>query len=176
MTGVQTCALPISAGSAELDGAAKEHLATLGKAMNARPGISIEIPIATTPADADAMAESRYNQLLIHRAREQLGDQPDDLLLKRLQENPDERRSVLVSLLGPETATAETDAAVLEAKVRRSTVANADDLEQLGSVRAESIQAALVDGTGVSAERVFLVRGTRAESAGGSVRLKLGLR
>ena len=80
------------------------------------------------------------------------------------------------SLLGTEAPPAETEMPVLEAMVRSRIVATADDLEQLGSARAESIQAALIDGTGVSAERVFLVRDSRAETSGNSVRLKLGLK
>ncbi len=165
-----------AAGSTDLDGVAREHLATLAKAMTARPGISIEIPITTASTDAGALAESRYRQLLLSRAREQFGDAADESLLQRLQETPDERRRVLRSLLGTEAPPAETEMPVLEAMVRSRVVATADDLEQLGSARAESIQAALIDGTGVSAERVFLVRDSRAETSGNSVRLKLGLK
>jgi hypothetical protein len=165
-----------TAGTVELDSVARERLATLAKAMSARPGISLEIPIATTPTDAEALAESRYHQLVVSRARELLGDQPDALLLQRLNEFPEERRNVLRSLLGPDALPPDSPLATLESALRQRTLANQDDLEQLGSIRAASIQSALIEGTGVSAERVYLVRGSKAEVNGTTVRLKLGLK
>ncbi len=164
-------------GSAELDASARSRLATLAKGMTARPSVNIEVPIATSTADALALAEQRYRETLLQRARERLDGADDATLLARLTADPVARRTALLAALGLPAADApNTDPAQLEAELRQRTTPTADDLEQLAATRAQGMQAALVEGTGVDAGRVFLVRGSSAEATTDGVHLKLALR
>ena len=173
--GEEISLIDFSSGSADLSAIARERIQTLARAMQAKPQINIEIPICVAQADASAMAEQRYLSSLMTRARERLGDADDATLKRRLEESPEDRRAVLLALLGIQ-GTTDTDTAQLEVRARQLTTPNTDDLEQLARSRAESIQSTLIEGTGVDPSRVFLVRGSPGDATGSAVHLKLALR
>lgn len=173
--GEEISLIDFSAGSADLNASARERISTLARALQARPQINIEIPISIAQVDATALADQRYASALLKRARERLGDADDATLSSRLEQSSEDRRSVLVALLGNE-ATPGAETAQLEVRARQLTTPTADDLEQLARSRAEAIQSTLVDGTGVDPSRVFLVRGASADTSGNAVHLKLALR
>ncbi len=167
--------IDFSAGSSSLEPSSRVRIATLARAMTARPKINIDIPITTTSLDASALAAIRYQELVLSRARIQLGDLDDATLLTRLNDLPDVRRSVLSALLGTNEGLAHADLQQLESEVRRNLTPNIDDLEQLANARAGSIQAALVEGTGIDPGRIFLVRSGEATATDGTIHLKLGI-
>jgi hypothetical protein len=173
--GEEISLIDFSSGSTDLSATARERIQTLARAMQARPQINIEIPISVAQADAAALAEQRYASSLMRRARERLGDADDASLKTRLEQSPDDRRAVLLALLGIQ-GTTDTDTAQLEVRARQLTTPNADDLEQLARTRAELIQSTLIEGTGVDPSRVFLVRGSPVDATGSAVHLKLALR
>jgi Domain of Unknown Function (DUF748) len=152
---------------------ARARLQTLAQAMTARPQISVEVPIAATALDATALAAQRLNDILLTRAREQLGDRDDASLYAQMEASPTDRRRVLMAVLGLSASSA--DNAQLEAAARQATTPTADDLEQLATGRAQAIQASLIEGNGIDPGRVFLVRRPRALVKGNAVELQLAL-
>ena len=174
--GEEISLIDFPAGSANLSATARTRLVTLTHAMQARPNVNLEVPIATAQADIVALAETRYTSALMARARERFGDLDDATLTNRMEQSPEERRAVLLAMLGNPAAATQDDTAQLDIRARQLTTPNAEDLEQLARARAESIQTALVDGTGVDPGRIFLVRAGPAETRGAAIQLRLGLR
>ena len=171
--GEEISRIDFPAGALEPTAESRERLRTVARAMAARPQVSIEIPIATTSSDATALAEQRYQAIVLTRARERWGDMSEPALQTRLAASPSDRLAVLMSVLGLTQTTA--DVAQLEAQARAATVPNAEDLEELATGRAQAVQSALIESDHLDPVRIFLVRGPKASANGTSVELQLAL-
>jgi hypothetical protein len=165
--------ISFDAGAVEPTAASRLHLQTLSRALLERPGLSIDIPIAVAPLDADALAAAKLQASMLNRARTLLGDAPDDVLRTRMETSPTERRAVLVSLSGQQDSGA--DAKALEAALLHSLQPSKDDLEQLATSRAQAAQRVLIESTQIDPARVFLIRGATATPVEGRVELSIAV-
>jgi hypothetical protein len=182
-------------GAADLNPAAVAKAQTIVKALNARPQLKIEIPIAViNDLDRPRLVETKF-QAQIKEAQsaaparkksagvEAPFDQWDpgsqlDLLAKLyakdLGSEPKFPDSVDAIKTKPEKIAAKND--FLSGEIRAHIVVDDSDLTALGQQRAMNLQTALLTGTQVEPDRVFLVANDKAKSQDGQVRLELSLR
>jgi hypothetical protein len=190
--GDQVNVIEFAPGSATLDPAALARLDSITKALDARPGLELDVPTTfSTATDTPALAQERLQTLLRERAGVAAGAPlPTDpavlfkLLLAQYREQA-----------GPSAALPPLTAALTSAKkVRGSTpdYAAANDelqvalvaaikitdsqLQNLGTRRAHAVQDVLLHGTNLDPARVFLINGAAEPPAGKSVRLELALK
>jgi Domain of Unknown Function (DUF748) len=180
-------------GAAELDPVATDKAQTMVKALNARPQLKIEIPIAVVnELDRPRMVEAKFQAQLQAQAaaarKKSAGatlgfDQLDaaaqlDLLTqlytKTLGAEPKFPETITAIKGKPEITAARIDF-LSRALHEHITVSDAD-LTVLGQQRATNLQQALLSGTQIDPERVFLVANDKAKSEDGRVRLELSLR
>jgi hypothetical protein len=180
-------------GDARLGEATRTHLAALVKALDARPGLSVDVPLGFAPeADTAALATRRFDADLAARAAAQLKVEGADAdALARLKATPAAYRTMLEAAYAeamghkaavpapakgtPPAAALEAANAWLEEALRARVAIGPRDLESLAQERAAAIQAALVDGTGIDPGRVFVVKAPPQAVADGQVRLQLAL-
>jgi hypothetical protein len=179
-------------GAAYLDPVAADKAQTMVKALNARPQLKIEIPIAVVnELDRPRMVEEKFQAQLQaatatrkKSASAALGfDQLDaaaqlDLLtqlcIKTLGAEPKFPESVAAIKGKPEMSAAKID--FLSRALHEHIAISDADLSALGQQRATNLQQALLSGTQIDPERVFLVANDKAKSQDGRVRLELSLR
>ncbi|HEX3395892.1 MAG TPA: DUF748 domain-containing protein [Steroidobacteraceae bacterium] len=182
-------------GAAELDPAAVEKAHSIVKALDARPQLKIEIPIAVVGAlDRPSLVESKFQAQLQEAqaataARKKSSaaaagfDQLDaaaqvDLLTKLYVKNfggdPKFPESVDAIKTKPEKTAAKND--FLSQELHRHIDVSDSDLTALGQQRAMNLQNALLMGTQIDPGRVFLVANDKATEKDGRVRLELSLR
>jgi hypothetical protein len=183
------------AGEAKLDPVGVEKTQSIVKALDARPQLKIEIPIAVVgELDRPSLIEAKYRAQLQEAlaapaarkkstaaaaAFDQL-DAPAQLdLLTRLYvtefgADPKFPDSVEAIKTKPEKTAARNDFLVHE--LHQHIAVTESDLTALGQQRAMSLQQALLTGTQIAPERVFLVANDKAKSQDGRVRLELSLR
>jgi hypothetical protein len=182
-------------GAAELDPVGVQKAQSIVKALDARPQLKIEIPIAVVgELDRPSLIEAKYQTQLREAlaataarkkspaaatAFDQLdaGAQLD--LLTRLYvtvfgADPKFPDSVEAVQPKPEKAAARNDFLVHELHQRIAVTES--DLTALGQKRAMNMQQALLSGTQIAPERVFLVANDKAKNEDGRVRLELSLR
>jgi uncharacterized protein involved in outer membrane biogenesis len=163
-------------GSAALDAADHQRIATVAKALAERPAVNLEAPMTVDPAvDKPALAEARLNAELaqVVVAREgQKAAKPG--AVDAALTNPKTRRAALEDLYRqqfgakpdvpkpqaadgqPKPDRNQATTAWLEDQLRgRITVTDAD-LQQLGKHRAEAVEGVLVHEGRVDASRVFV--------------------
>jgi hypothetical protein len=183
------------AGAADLDPAALAKAQTIVKALNARPQLKIEIPIAVINdldrprlveskfqaqiKEAQSAAPARKKSAVVDASFDQLdpGAQLDlltKLYAKDLGSEPKFPDSVDAIKTKPEKLAAKND--FLSAAIRAHIVVDESDLTTLGQQRAMNLQTALLTGTQIEPDRVFLVANDKAKSQDGQVRLELSLR
>jgi Domain of Unknown Function (DUF748) len=181
-------------GAADLDPAALDKAHAMVKALNARPQLKIEVPIAVVadldrPRLVDAKLQAEIEEAQTARGR---GKSPAAALAFD-QLEPAARLSILAGLyvknVGGEPKYPESIAALktrpemtaakiefLGGELRSRIAVGEADLTALGQQRAANLQQALLSGTQIDPERVFLVANDKAKIEGGLVRLEFSLR
>jgi len=181
-------------GVADLDQAALDKTQAMVKALNARPQLKIEVPIAVVAdldrprlVEAKLQAEIQEAQTARGHGKSPAAALPFDLL------EPAARLGILAELYAkngggepkyPESIAAlKTKPEITAAKIEflsgelRSRIAVGEaDLTALGQQRAANLQQVLLTGTQIDPERVFLVANDKAKNEGGLVRLEFALR
>jgi hypothetical protein len=191
-------------GSAVLDPAAAERLTALGKSLASKPDLRLEVPIgADATLDGAALAEARYRRELEAATRKALlGKKRSDetIPVPAFETLPSEQQEKVLTTLYtqlsgaapviPEPAKPADDVSRKEAKAqveqgrlawlqqecRARAVAQPSDLEQLGQQRGTAVQDALLTGTGLIPERVFLARDGKVSANGQLVRFELAVK
>ena len=182
-------------GAAELDPVGVEKAQSIVKALDARPQLKIEIPIAVVgELDRPSLIEAKYHAqvqeaLAATAVRKKSPaaatgfDQLDasaqlDLLTRLYVSNfgadpkfPDPIEAIKTK---PEKTAARND--FLAQQLHQHIAVTESDLTALGQQRAMILQQALLTGTQIAPERVFLVANDKAKSQDGRVRLELSLR
>jgi hypothetical protein len=180
-------------GAAELDPGATEKAQTMVKALNARPQLKIEIPIAVVgELDRPQLIEEKF-QVQIHEIQaasrkkspaatigfEQLDaaaqlDLLTQLYTKNFGAEPKFPESIAAIKAKPEIVAAKIE--FLGRELHQHIAIGDSDLTALGQQRAMNLQQALLTGTQLDPERVFLVANDKAKNHDGRVRLELSLR
>jgi Domain of Unknown Function (DUF748) len=181
------------AGAADLDPVATEKAQSMVKALNARPQLKIEIPIAVVnELDRPSLVEAKF-QAQIHEVQagarkkspnattafEQLDpglqlDTLTQLYLKDFGAEPKFPDSVAAIKTKPEIIAAKIE--FLSRELHSHIAVSDSDLTALGQQRAMNLQQALLTGTQIDPERVFLVANDKAREQDGRVRLEFSLR
>jgi uncharacterized protein involved in outer membrane biogenesis len=190
--GDQVNVVEFAPGSAALDPTAKSRLDSIAKALDARPGLELDVPNTFSSAtDTPALAQKHLQSLLHQRAGiAEEAPLPTDpaaqfnLLLTQYRAEIGAKAPLppLTTTLtsakkvkgetpdyGP--ASAELTAALL-ADVK---VADAE-LEKLGNARAHAVQDVLLQGTNIDPARIFLINSAAQPPPGNTVRLELALK
>jgi uncharacterized protein involved in outer membrane biogenesis len=191
-------------GSAVLDPAAAANLGALGKSLAPKPDLRLEVPIgAEASLDGAALAEVRYQrELQAAMRRTLLGKQRSDETtpVPAFETLPAEQKEKVLATLYTQLSGAEpvfpeppepagdvkrkeakaqaeqARLAWLEQECRARAVAAASDLEQLGQQRGAAVQDALLTGTGLPPERVFLARDGKVSANEQRVRFELAVK
>jgi hypothetical protein len=180
-------------GAAELDPVAVEKAQSIVKALDARPQLKMEIPIAFVGTlDRPSLIEAKFQAQLQEAqaattARKKSPaagfDQLDaasqlDVLTKLYVKNfggdPKFPEPVEAIKTKPEKTAAKND--FLSQELHQHIAVSESDLTALGQQRAMNLQQALLTGTKIDPERVFLVANDKAKNQDGRVRLELSLR
>jgi hypothetical protein len=181
-------------GSADLDAAATDKARSMVKALNGRPQLKVEVPIAVIAAlDGPRLTEAKF-QAQIQEARmasvrknapaaalpfSQLPpaaqlDILTQLYTKNLGGEPKFPESIGAIKAKPDLITAKIE--FLSGELRNHIAVTAADLTALGQQRAANLQSVLLTGTQIDPERVFLVANDKAKNHEGVVRLEFSLR
>jgi hypothetical protein len=180
-------------GAADLDPVATEKAQSMVKALNARPQLKIEIPIAVVrEVDRPRLIEARF-QAQIHEVQagarkksaaaattfEQLDpgvqlDMLKQLYIKEFGAEPKFPDSVAAIKSKPDIIAAKIE--FLSSELHKHIVVSDSDLTALGEQRAKNLQQALLTGTQIDPDRVFLVANDKAKKQDDLVRLELSLR
>jgi hypothetical protein len=129
--------------------------------------------------EAQSAAPARKKSAAVDASFDQLdpGAQLDlltKLYAKDLGSEPKFPDSVDAIKTKPEKIAAKND--FLSGEIRAHIVIDESDLTTLGQQRAMNLQTALLTGTQIEPDRVFLVANDKAKSQDGQVRLELSLR
>lgn len=182
-------------GAAELDPGATEKARTMVKALDSRPQLKIEIPIAVVnELDRPQLVEEKF-QAQIHEIQaataarkkspgptiglEQLDataqlDLLTQLYTKNFGAEPKFPESIAAIKAKPEIVAAKIE--FLGRELHQHIAISDSDLTALGQQRAMNLQQALLTGTQLDPERVYLVANDKAKNHDGRVRLELSLR
>jgi hypothetical protein len=182
-------------GAAQLDPAGTAKAQSLVKALEARPQLKIEIPIAAVPdLDRPSLIEAKYQAQLQEALAAEAAhkkslraatafDQLDpaaqlDVLIRSYVSNfgaePKFPEAVETIKTKPEKTAAKCD--FLAQELHQHIAIPESDLTALAQQRATSLQQALLTETQIAPERVFLVANGKAKNQDGHVRLELSLR
>ena len=180
-------------GAADLDAAAVQKAQTIVKAMNERPQIKIEVPIAAVkeldaPLLVDAQLQAHIQALQASGAVRKKSaalpfaqlDPPaqvdvlTQLYAKDVGGEPKYPDSIAALKTKPEIAAAKID--FLTHALRDHITVGEAELDVLGQQRAQNLQQALLNGTQIAPDRVFLVANDKAKNDAGKVRLEMSLR
>jgi hypothetical protein len=181
------------AGVSAIDDANRTKLASLVKALDARPALNLDVPLAFQPdADRAALVTSRWHDSLVAGARVRLGAHANDPgAVDRLLATPKDYRAVLDDAYraafgkkadipkptpppADAAAAAAADVAWLEDALKARITVSQDDLDQLAQDRANSVQAVLLTNTGIDPGRVFVIA-AKPLPAAPAVRMQLAL-
>ena len=182
-------------GAADLDSAAADKIRAMVKALNERPQLKIEVPIAwVSELDRPTLAEARF-LTQVREAQSGKGgrnkspaaapefeqlDAPakvellTQLYAKDVGGEPKFPQEVANIKTKPELAAAKAD--FLTKALHEHIAVTDGDLTALGQQRATAVQQALLTGTELDPARVFLVVNDKAKNQDGKVRLELSLR
>lgn len=164
-----------AAGSAVLTPEASGKLNTLAKALNERPQLRLDIPIATEVVqDKPALAQQALALRLPATQDDKTRLRAMELLYRELYQT------------GPRYPAAEADSkasenqlhiAYLQQSLLEKLSPDTAAMDQLGKDRARAVQAALLAGTGINPERLFIVSAATAANGAveGRVRMELKL-
>jgi hypothetical protein len=181
-------------GTADLDAAAAGKAQNIAKALNGRPQLKIEIPIAVVgELDRPRLIELKFQKEI----QEELAaappgkkssaaagfDQLDpgaqlDVLTKLYKKiigsDPKFPESIDAIKTKSEKITAKND--FLNQALHEHVAVSDSDLKALGQQRAMNLQAALLTDSQIDPGRVFLVANDKAKNQAGQVRLELSLK
>ena len=181
-------------GAADLEPGGVDKAKAMVKALNERPQLKIEVPIATVgELDRPALVEARYlaevrdAQAAGKANRQKPAAAPDfdqldpaaqiELLTQvyktKLGGEPKFPESVSAIKAKPDLQTAKVD--FLKQALHEHIAIADSDLTALGQQRAMAVQQALLTDTQVDPARVFLVANDKAKAQDGKVRLELSL-
>jgi hypothetical protein len=181
-------------GTADLDSAAADKARAMVKALDARPQLKVEVPIAVVaeldrPRLIEAKFQAQIQETQLARARgkppaaapafDQLEAAAQLNLLTQLYEKnvggePHFPDSIAALKTKPEMTAAKIE--FLNGELHQHITVSEADLAALGQQRAVNLQQALLTGTQIDPERVFLVANDKAKNQGGMVRLEFSLR
>ena len=187
--------IDFSPGMSGLDSAAVDKTRTIVKALNERPQLKIEVPIAEVDElDRPALIETQFSAQLREAqsgkngAKNPAAAAPDyeamdpnakvalltKVYAKALGGEPKYPEEVTSIKAKPDLAAAKVD--FLSKALHEHIAVAAADLTALGQQRAVAIQQALLTDSQVGADRVFLVVSDKAKNQDGKVRLELSLK
>jgi uncharacterized protein involved in outer membrane biogenesis len=190
--GDQVNIVEFAPGSPTLDATAKSRLDSIAKALDARPGLELDVPNTfSSVTDTPALAQKQLQSLLHQRAGiTEDAPLPTDpaaqfnLLLTQYRAEFGAKAPLppLTTTLTsakkvkgetPDYAPASTEltAALLE----RVKVADTE-LQKLGDERAHAVQDVLLRGTNIDPARIFLINSAAQPPPGTTVRLELALK
>jgi hypothetical protein len=180
-------------GAAELDPVAVEKAQSIVKALDARPQLKMEIPIAfVSTLDRPSLVEAKFQaqlqeaQATVARKKSAAAagfDESDaasrlevltKLYVKNVGSDPKFPEAVEAVKTKPEKMAAKND--FLSQELHQHIAVSDADLTALGQQRAMNLQQALLTGTQIDPERVFLVANDKAKNQDGRVRLEMSLR
>jgi hypothetical protein len=184
--------IDFSPGLSDLDSAAADKTRAIVKALNERPQLKIEVPIAEVDElDRPALIEAQFSAQLREAQSGKSGagnsaapefetmDPNAKVALltkvyaKALGGEPKYPEEVTSIKAKPDLAAAKVD--FLSKALHEHVAVVAADLTALGQQRAVAIQKALLTDSQVGADRVFLVVSDKAKNQDGKVRLELSL-
>jgi hypothetical protein len=182
-------------GLADLDSVASDKVRAVVKALNERPQLKIEVPIAfVAELDRPALVEVQFST----QVRDALSSMPGrkktaaaasdfaqmdpalkleiltQLYAKNVGGEPKYPEAITGLKTKPELAAAQVD--FLSQELHRHIAIADGDLTTLGQQRAQAVQRALLTDTQVDPERVFLAVSDKAKNETGMVRLELTLK
>jgi hypothetical protein len=178
-------------GSAVLDAGAQTRLSSVTKALDARPGLELDIPNTySTQTDTPVLATQQLQTLLRKRAGAAADAPPPDaatqfkLLLAEYRDELGAKAPLPPATLALTTAKKSKDAAPdyaaanaeLTAALLERIKVDETQLQSLGTRRARAVQDALLHGTNIDPTRVFLINTATQAPAGKTVRLELALK
>ncbi len=185
-------------GSNDLSAAQSDKVKALVKALEQRPQLKLEVPIATVPSlDGPALVTAAFqSQIAEVQAEPQKGgkkgaapaappsfDQLDPaakldaltrLYARDFGGEPKYPDSVTAIKQKPELTAAKID--FLTTALHDHITVGQDQLTALGQQRALALQRALLTDTGIDPARIFLVANDKAKEKDGAVRVELSLR
>jgi hypothetical protein len=177
-------------GSADLAPDARDRLGGIGKALNDRPALKLDVPLVyDAQGDREALVDARFDALLIAAAG---GKAPHDAEgVRALRASDPDRYQKLVDTAyreasgekqapRPERADGEDKEAWKqrtlesseEALRARITIADSE-LQALAKQRADAVREAVIAPASLDPARVFVTAGTSEPGAAGGVRLAL---
>jgi hypothetical protein len=183
--------IEFEAGSAALDPAAQERLASITKALTERPGLQLDVPTTYSPQlDRASIAARRLDGLLRTLPKSDelaLADpaQRFDLLMTQYRADYGGKTALppaalALNALRKSERTPEamgTASLELERAIAQKHAVTEADLEQLGQSRARAIQDALMGPGTLDATRVFILGANpAAPTENNKVRLELSLK
>ena len=183
--------IEFDAGNATLDAAAQEKVTSLAKALNARPGLQLEVPTTySSELDRAEITSRRLESLLrtLPKANDAaLADpaQRFELLVTQYQADFGARTPLpSVALALNAVRKGERDPAgfaaanlEIEQAIGQKHTVEDRELAQLGQARARAIQDALLSSGTIDAQRIFILGANPQASTGGKkVRLELSLK
>jgi hypothetical protein len=182
-------------GLADLDSVASDKVRAVVKALNERPQLKIEVPIAfVAELDRPALVEVQFST----QVRDALSTMPGrnktaaaapefaqwepavkldiltQLYAKNIGGEPKYPEAITSLKTKPELAAAQVD--FLSQELHRHIAIFDGDLTTLGQHRAQAVQRALLTDTQIDPERAFLAVSDKAKSEAGMVRLELTLK
>jgi hypothetical protein len=179
---------------ADLDSAAVDKVRTVVKALNERPQLKIEVPIAWVgELDRPALAEAQLSTQIRETQSGKAGRNKSTAAVPEFEQlDPAAKLELLTQLYAknvggepkfPESVTSlkgKSELAAAKADFLKQTlsqrIAITDaDLTALGQQRAAAVQQALLTDTQLDPSRVFLVVNDKAKNQDGKVRLELSL-
>jgi len=185
-------------GSNDLSAAQSDKVKALVKALEQRPQLKLEVPIATVPSlDGPALVTAAFqSQIAEVQAEPQKGgkkgaasaappsfDQLDPaakldaltrLYARDFGGEPKYPDSVTAIKQKPDLTAAKID--FLTTALHDHITVGQDQLTALGQQRALALQRALLTDTGIDPGRIFLVANDKAKEKDGAVRVELSLR
>jgi uncharacterized protein involved in outer membrane biogenesis len=190
--GDQVNIVEFAPGSAVVDETAKSRLDSIIKALDARPGLELDVPNSFSAAtDSPALAQQRLQSEL--RKREGVPEGTPlptlpaaqfDLLLAQYRAELGAKAPLpplTAALTSANKVKGETpDYAPASAELTAALLARVPvtdtELQKLGTQRAHAVQDVLLQGTGIDPARIFIINGATPPPPGNTVRLELALK